>query len=120
MAHADETTLPPPPAELGERGRAFWTDLCDKVEFDRQSLERLRQVCRLLDLADRLQVAVDAEGLTVIGSTGQSRIHPAIGELRQVSSTVDRLLVSLDLPDDDAKSGYSRRGLAAARARWSA
>jgi hypothetical protein len=84
----DEYTPPAPPAELADRGAAFWSDLVDEIEFDRQSLERLRQVCRLLDIADRLQAAIDD-------------------------------LISLDIPDDDARSGYSRRALAAAKARWS-
>jgi len=48
--------------------------------------------------------SVDQEGTTVLGSTGQVRVHPAFGELRQYRLALGRLLAQLNLPDVDETS----------------
>jgi hypothetical protein len=86
------------------------------VEF-----ELLRESCRLLDEWELLRLAVDSDGTTVQGSTGQPRVHPALGELRQHRLALGRLLAQLDLPEPDGErlsSPTQVRSRKAAQARW--
>ena len=83
----------------------------------------VRQVEALLDLAGRLQEAIDSEGVTVKGSNYQPRQHPALSELRAAREGASRLLRGLHLPDDQGwQAGATERSVnarKAARARWS-
>jgi hypothetical protein len=54
-----------------------------------------------LDECESLRTSVDQNGTTVKGSTGQVRVHPALGELRQHRLALGRLLAQLDLPDPE-------------------
>jgi hypothetical protein len=84
-------------------------------------LELLRECCRLLDECEALRVTVDTDGLTVSGSTGQPRVHPALGELRQHRLALGKLLAQLSLPDDAGESLPSpvqARARRAAESRW--
>jgi hypothetical protein len=84
-------------------------------------LELLRECCRLLDECESLRASVQSEGTTVAGSTGQVRVHPALGELRQHRLVVGRLLAQLALPDVDdtsLRSPAQTRAAKAAATRW--
>ncbi|MGH3490223.1 MAG: hypothetical protein ACRDP8_20235 [Actinopolymorphaceae bacterium] len=114
-----------PPLELDQRGAAFRSYVESTFDLDRSELELLTQVCRLLDMADRLQRQVDTDGVTVLNARSEQRAHPALVELRQVSLALGRLLAQLEIPGEDEqrtkpviRSGWSRRGENAARARW--
>ncbi len=112
---------PRPPTDLGARGRRFWQATMRTYDLSGPEQELLAEVCRLLDELDALQAVVDADGLTVTGSTGQVRVHPALNELRQHRLAVGRLLGQLELPDEDEQSvpsPASLRAAKAARARW--
>jgi hypothetical protein len=112
---------PPAPKGLESRGRKFWRDVHATWEFNRDELELVVEVCRLLDTCDRLQAALDDDGVTVRGSTGQTRVHPAVGELRGARLALGRLLAQLGLPDPDEQkmpSPSQERAQRAARARW--
>jgi hypothetical protein len=67
-----------------------------------------------------LEAAVKRDGMTVLGSAGQSRLNPAVTELRQARLALARLLGELSLPDEEDKrrSAASRRGQRAVRSRW--
>ena len=83
--------------------------------------ELLIEVCRSLDDCEDLAAAVKRDGLTVAGSTGQLRMHPAVGELRATRALVGRLLSQLALPGPDGQTLDSPvRTLArtAANKRW--
>src|SRR4051794_41845488 len=54
-----------------------------------------------MDECEALREAVAADGTTVAGSTGQTRVHPAIGELRQHRLALGKLLSQLALPDEE-------------------
>ena len=78
---------------------------------------------RQADDISHLQEAVAADGCLVAGSNGQSRVNPAIVELRQARIVVSRLLGALDIPADAeqptrAGTARSQRASHAARARW--
>lgn len=92
-------------------------------ELSDVEMELLRECCLLLDECEALREAVEKDGTTVAGSTGQTRVHPALGELRQHRLAVGKLLAQLALPDVDDTSLLSpsqARGRKAAQTRWAA
>ena len=109
------------PADLGARGRKFWRTTMAGFELSDVETELLVECARLLDECESLRNAVDKEGVTVAGSTGQPRVHPALGELRQHRLALGRLLAQLALPDvEDEKllSPAQSRGRKASQTRW--
>jgi hypothetical protein len=107
---------------FGPRGAAFWTWAVETFEPERHEAELLRQACRLLDRLDALQAAVVEHGTMMHGERGGLKPNPAIGEERQVSLALGRLLAQLDIPDEDGDAGIvsptSARASKAARSRW--
>jgi len=115
------TKTPTAPTGLGGRGRAFWRATVEGFDLERGELELLAEVCRTLDEIDALAAAIGRDGVTVAGSTGQTRTHPAINEARQHRLALGRLLSQLALPDLDGASipkPSSLRASHAARTRW--
>lgn len=115
------TRKPPAPPDLGVRGRAFWRTTLANFELSDVEMELLKECARLLDECESLRNAVDSDGVTVAGSTGQTRVHPALGELRQHRLALGRLLAQLSLPDLDDEhllSPSQARGRKAAQTRW--
>ncbi len=103
------------------RGEAFRKASLDGFELTGPELELLAEICNLLNEIDDLQSAVEHDGVTVAGSTGQLRVHPALGELRQHRLALGRLLAQLGLPDpagDSLPSGVQVRGRTSAKKRW--
>ena len=103
---------PRQPPDLGPRGRAFWRDLNAAYELDRDELELAVEVARTLDLIETLRSEV-AAAVTVAGSKGQPRPHPALSSLLAADALLVRLLASLRLPDlsaTTARNWRSRRG----------
>jgi hypothetical protein len=119
-----------PPRDLRAkgRGRKFWQAIVDEFEPSSSELEMLAEACRTLDELDELRRSVAADGATVVGSRGQTRVHPALGELRQSRAELRRLLDALGIPAPAGEvptaggviSLASRRAQKAARARWGA
>ena len=120
------TTTPrktPPPPDLSVRGKAFWRHTVKVFELSDVEMELLRECCRLLDECELLRDSVESEGTTVKGSTGQVRVHPALGELRQHRLALGKLLAQLALPDVDdtaLKTPTQARASRAAQTRWRA
>jgi hypothetical protein len=112
----------PAPKGLDPRGRAFWRTVQASYELDPAETELLVEVCRTLDLAERLQGVLEDAGLVAAGSVGQPRVHPAVGELRAARALLGRLLAQLELPDPESGSTLASPGQAkarkAAKARW--
>ena len=109
------------PPGLGARGRAFWRDTAAGFDLERAELELLAEVCRSLDEIDELTAVVRRDGVTVAGSTGQVRAHPAINEVRSHRLALGRLLAQLALPNVDGVTIPSPSSLGAAhasRSRW--
>lgn len=90
-----------------------------QAEFDERDLAIL-DLARAArnDIAD-LEALLLEQGLTVAGSTGQSRLNPVVAELRLQRGTLARMLADLRLPDESGQVQKSVRHQRAARARWS-
>jgi hypothetical protein len=102
---------------------AFWRHTIKAFELSEVETELLRECCRLLDECESLRDSVDTEGTTVKGSTGQVRVHPALGELRQHRLALGKLLAQLALPDVDEttlRTPTQARASRAAQTRWRA
>ena len=114
-----ESAKPSPPQGLAERGVQFWIDLHESLEFDPQETALLTEACRTLDRIEALE-ALLAGGLTSVGSTGQTVVHPAVAELRQQQAGFARLMGAVNLPADVATADRFRsaRAHAGAAARW--
>ena len=115
------TKAPTAPTGLGPRGRGFWRATVSGFDLERGELELLAEVCRTLDEIDALTAAIGRDGVTVAGSAGQTRTHPAINEVRQHRLALGRLLAQLALPDLDGRAipkPSSLRAAHAAQTRW--
>jgi phage terminase small subunit len=119
---------PPAPAKLGTHGRKLWRTLHERFDFERRELVILEQACRQRDTIADLEAVVEDLGITVKGSTGQTRLNPAVTELRLARGAFTRLLGELELPPeeeqvpgvpDPGRNARSRKAAAAANRRWS-
>jgi hypothetical protein len=111
----------PAPVGLERRGRAFWDHTTARYTLSEAERQMLAEVCRSLDTVEALEAALVAHGVTVEGSKGQPRLHPAVAEIRQQRLALGRLLAQLDLPDEHGEaiaSPSQARARKAARARW--
>lgn len=115
------TRKPAPPADLSARGRKFWRTTAANYELSDVETELLIECARLLDECESLRNAVKTDGVTVTGSAGQPRVHPALSELRSHRLALGKLLAQLSLPDEASAvllSPAQARGRKAAQARW--
>lgn len=91
-------------------------------ELNRDEVELLAESCRCLDQLEALREAIDADGVTVPGSEGQPRVHPAISQMNATRGLLGKLLAQLGLPDPEGAavpSASSVRARKAAESRWS-
>jgi len=59
------TTLTPVPESPRSRGEAFAEHVLGTFDLDEADQQVLEQVCRLLDRADALRTAIDADGVVI-------------------------------------------------------
>jgi hypothetical protein len=108
-----------PPEGLGYKGAQLWRQTSDGLVLDAVELGQLEQACRLQDRVTDLEVLVDDDGLQVAGSMGQTRLHPAVVEIRQAREAIGRLLARIRVPDsDEGSASRSSQGREAALNRW--
>jgi hypothetical protein len=103
MANKAKTT-PRKPSLFNTRGQAFYDYATADFDLTESEQQILFEVCRTLDeLADLAQV-IERDGVTVTGSTGQTRTHPALNDVRQHRLALGRLISLLELPDLDGET----------------
>ncbi|MDX6583005.1 MAG: hypothetical protein QOI10_2189 [Solirubrobacterales bacterium] len=115
-----------PPRGLGDAGKQLWTviigDIAEGWELDARELVLLERACRTADELAELEAIVDREGFTTTGSKGQTVVHPAVSEARQLRLVQLRLLGQLELADPltsrRAATPAAARARRAAQARW--
>lgn len=116
--------VPRTPKGLGAAGRALWRSihagLPAALELDERQKAVLRLACDEVDQAARLDAQVAADGLMVIGSAGQPRVHPAVAEARSARAAAARVLGQLHLSTEEhpPKSAAAQHAQHAANARW--
>lgn len=120
--NTDETQEPAPerPAPDGLTGRAadFWHRILAQYDLLDAEVELLVEACWTMSEVDQLRATLAADGVTVAGSTGQRRVHPAVNEVRQHRLALARLLKQLALPDDEPETQTTKAARSAANVRW--
>jgi hypothetical protein len=70
---------PPAPGHLSEESRRLWDEIVSEFEIrDAPGLAILASGLESRDRADEARRLLDVEGLTVAGSRGGTRAHPAV------------------------------------------
>lgn len=113
--------LPGPPKALKRAGRALWRDVIAVYGLTAAERRLLAGLCATLDVIGALDKTVAAEGVTTIGSKGQTLVHPALQEARHQRLAFGRLLGQLALPDPEGgivKTPEQVRAQRAGQARW--
>ena len=87
---------PKPPADLRRSGRALWSALVDRLEFDAHEVRLLHEACRASDRCDALDRALRVQGIVMRAGTP----NPLLRETREQAITLARLVTALRLPDD--------------------
>jgi hypothetical protein len=100
---ADETATPryPVPAGLERTGKSLWRRVSRGYILRPDELVLLEMAARTADTIAQLEAEMQGQPLTARGSMGQLREHPLLSEARQQRAALQRLLVSLKLPDLD-------------------
>ncbi len=107
------------PDGLGDAGSALWDSLTDGYEYRPDELRVLRDACREADLISLMEEKMVGAELIVEGSMKQPVANPMLGELRQHRALLERLLRSLNLPDESERPSLrSANARNAANARW--
>jgi P27 family predicted phage terminase small subunit len=117
---------PEPPRSLRGPGKRLWrailSDLAADWELDRREEHLLLRACRCADELERLEKVLDRDGLTAAGSRGQTVVHPALSEARQIRLTQMRLLGAIELVDPQtamrSATPAQARARKAAETRW--
>jgi hypothetical protein len=121
---------PAAPRGLGSAGKRLWRGVFraqpdgSRLELRADELALLAEACHLVDDVEAIRTALDGEPLTVAGSMGQQVAHPLRSELHRTVATLDRLLRTLSLPDEQggaatSASSASWAGRNLVRHRWS-
>jgi hypothetical protein len=111
-----------PPSGLRAPGKRLWNAVVGPYVLTPAEITMLTEACFTVDELDSLEKAVRAlPDLVVVGSMGQPRMHPLLGEVRAHRALLAKLTEQLNLPDIDQQIGLragSRHARTAARARW--
>lgn len=109
------------PSGLSPRAVTLWSSCVSDFDLSDFEQELLAEVVHTMTEIDALREALAADGVTVAGSRGQARVHPAVNEIRQHRMSLARLLKAIDLPsldDEEPESWTTRNAREAARSRW--
>lgn len=87
------------------------------VELTAVELELFERAQAVANSIEALEAVIQEEGPTTKGRRG-TITHPALTEVRHLSSLMKSLLTGIDTEGQDAADSKSKRGRAAARARW--
>jgi hypothetical protein len=89
---------------FARRGQEFYDHCISEYDLTETEKALLLECCRTLDDLEALAEVLERDGVTVKGSTGQTRTHPALGEIRQHRLALGKLLSLLELPDPEGET----------------
>ncbi|MFE6965678.1 hypothetical protein ACFVAJ_11205 [Agromyces sp. NPDC057679] len=105
--------------ELDVRAR-FDAALPDEYEWDEREATLLAIAERQSAHIEQLEALLEAQGLSVKGSTGQNRLNPLVAELRLQYAALSRTVEGIRLPGESPEEKKSPRHQRAAARRWGA
>jgi hypothetical protein len=94
--------IPPPPG-LSTASRRLWAELVGDVEVitdgrpAASSLVLLEEVLRARERLEEIRQTLATDGITVVGSRGQTRPHPLLAIERQLVAEISNSLARLEL-----------------------
>ena len=86
------------PPDLQSTGKTLWNTIIGQYTLDPAEYVLLHQLCRAVDMLDRISADLAEMGVVVSGSEGQPRVNPLLGEQRAQVRLVDQLQQALALP----------------------
>ena len=98
-----DDALPPPP-DLGEHGKAFWTRVLESFFLDPHNIDLLTQACQSLDLAAAARAQVAKDGLLMDDRFDQKKAHPLLAVERDAKATFRHLYKLLGLDGEERRS----------------
>lgn len=108
---AASATIPPHPSSLASTGRIAWDRLWTagqawlSISTDVDILTRL---CEAHDEREAMRDQIASDGYMVLGSMGQSRVHPLITHLRVLESQMTKWESLCGFtPSDRSRLGYA-------------
>jgi len=101
-----------------ELRRQYDAALGEDNEWDEKDLVILELAQRQANDIQALERVLEEEGVTVLGSAGQTRLHPAIVELRLQRLSLSRILTQIPLPDEFGQPKKNPVKQRASRRRW--
>jgi P27 family predicted phage terminase small subunit len=107
----------PPPKDLKASGKALWRNIIGQYALDPAEVVLLHQLCRAVDVLDRIAADLAEMGVTTMGSQGQPIANPLLNEQREQVKIVDRLQQALALPLTGETAGVRRSASRKAAAR---
>lgn len=112
----------PGPGGLSDAALTFWESVTAEFDFAPHELRLLLDVCKTIEVIDRLSVELDRSEIVVTGSTGQPVVHPLVPEIRQHRAALSSLMLKLKLPvedeDPDSPGAQSAAARSLANKRW--
>src|SRR5262245_20513165 len=97
-----------PPADLGDKGRAYWRVIVRHWKLDEHHHEVLAQACKCLDMIDAAQVELVKSGPFERDRFGQLRASPAVNVVRDYRGLFAGLVRELGLSAEPAAEEPSR------------
>ncbi|MFQ1000469.1 hypothetical protein [Modestobacter sp. SSW1-42] len=98
------------PPGLKAAGKRLWASVTDEYDLDVHEEALLLEACRTKDLLNELDSTVRREGVVIPGEQGP-RVHPAVTEARLQKTSLNQLIASLRLPNEEG-TRPQRRGSA--------
>jgi hypothetical protein len=108
------------PAGLGASGRALWREVMAEYGLNPAEALMLTQLARCADRIEAIEAELGGADLVTVGSMGQPRCNPLLGELRaqmRLSESLARSL-ALPMPGEDVGRRRSPTARENALARW--
>jgi phage terminase small subunit len=112
--------IPRTPTGLAARGKALWREINQCYELDPVEVELLLELCRVLDLCDRIERELKRGKLLVEGYNAQPRVNPLVAALANAQKNADRLAGSLaiSMPGESGVGRGRAHQVRAAQTRW--
>jgi phage terminase small subunit len=107
----------PPPRDLRVSGNALWRNIIGTYVLDPAEVVLLHQLCRAVDVLDRIAADLAEMGVTTMGSQNQPVANPLLAAQREQVKLVDRLQQALALPLTGEVAGVRRSASRKASAR---
>ena len=98
---------------MGADATRFWEGAIEAYDLRVDKVRILKDICREIDLIERIERELKGAPTMVTGSMGQQIANPLFGEARQHRATLATLIKSLNLDglksNTASASGRSRR-----------